>query len=348
MQQQRQIPVDVLVQQLSQIPGIKVTKIGDGHEPTFGEWGFKWLNTYKRGVVKDNTFWSTYYEPLVLHLVPVFGDCSISSITTSQIQDYFKGLRSKLALETQKKIRSTMWQIYEAGIDERVCFYNPVRHISLKSDIAPATKNVWTLEQYQIAYEYALSHPNGLDMITLMETAISRSELLGLTKANLDRQIPALVLTDGLVAVRDANTGHYELVHDGLKNNFRKRTIPISPLLATMLDLKPMKVMVRGENGKMHEQKQEYIFHAPHGGPYDPTNWYRRVERKFMADLHLAHPEVPTLTTHELRHTRATLLKNSGTDLFSVARLLGHRNLDMLAKRYAHDDVGALKEALKI
>lgn len=65
-----------------------------------------------------------------------------------------------------------------------------------------------------------------------------------------------------------------------------------------------------------------------------------------MRDLHAEHPEVPILTTHELRHSRATLLKNTGCDLFSIARLLGHCDLNMLAQRYAHDDLEALRRGL--
>ena len=60
------------------------------------------------------------------------------------------------------------------------------------------------------------------------------------------------------------------------------------------------------------------------------------------------HPEVPPLSPHELRHTRATLLKDQGKDIYSIAKLLGHSDLDMLSKRYAHDNVEALREALDI
>jgi integrase len=67
-----------------------------------------------------------------------------------------------------------------------------------------------------------------------------------------------------------------------------------------------------------------------------------------MRDLHEDHPEVPILTTHELRHTRTTLLKDAGTDLFSIARLLGHVDVNMLIKRYAHDNVETLRKTLGV
>ena len=62
-----------------------------------------------------------------------------------------------------------------------------------------------------------------------------------------------------------------------------------------------------------------------------------------------AHPEIKRLTPHELRHTRATLSANDDdVDLFQLAKLLGHSDLNMLIKRYAHTDVEAMRKALKI
>ena len=67
-----------------------------------------------------------------------------------------------------------------------------------------------------------------------------------------------------------------------------------------------------------------------------------------MADLHSAHPDTKMLTPHELRHTRATLSANDSVDLLQLAKLLGHSDLNMLIKRYAHTDVEAVRRALKL
>ena len=56
--------------------------------------------------------------------------------------------------------------------------------------------------------------------------------------------------------------------------------------------------------------------------------------------------DIPKLTPHELRHTRATLWVNSGANLFAVANVLGHADLQMLRKRYAHSDVESTRKLL--
>lgn len=344
-----QISVELLVQQLRHIPGIEVSvKYTDSM--SFSAWAEFWLDTYKKGIVKDNSYDGTSRNPVEVHLIPYFGIRPLASITPADVQLYFKTLRGMLSLETQRKIRNALRAIYDTAVECGKCQHNPVtKSLRLVSDIPAATKSTWSAEEYAIAFKFALHHPQGLAIITLMETALSRSELLGLCWKDLSIKSQTLILQNGLVCQKNTTTGHYELVHDGLKNDYRKRTIPISPLLCGLLTLKPRTILVGGnqkKGGSPHKVQPKFIFHAPDGGPYDPRNWYRRVLIKFMNDLHEAHPEVHTLTTHELRHTRATLLKDGGIDLFSIARLLGHCDLNMLAKRYAHDNVETLRNTL--
>lgn len=343
MQSQMQIPVEVLVRQLQHIPGIRVT-VEHVDVVLFEDWARQWLEKYKKGIVKDNTYRSTYLEPVELHLIPYFGGRELNSITSDEVQDYFKSLADNLSYETIKKIRNVLRQIYEAAIEKHISFESPVlSSLRLVSAIPPMEKNTWSASEYTTAFQYALHHVHGLEIIALMETAMSRSELLGLCWSDLDVDAKLLILHNGLVCQRSTTNGKYELVHAGLKNKYRQRSIPLSPLLCGLLALKPRSITVGGK-----KRNPAFIFHAPDGGPYDPRNWYRRVFQNFMRDLHDDHPEVPILTTHELRHTRATLLKDEGTDLFSIARLLGHVDLNMLARRYAHDNVEALRKALGI
>jgi integrase len=350
-----QIPVDLLVHQLQQIPGIKVsvekgpnlqTALSDGI--TFKEWALRWLEVYKRGIVKDNTFYGTYREPVEKYLIPNFGDCLLSSIHPEDIQIYFKSLADELSLETQKKLRNALKQIFDTAIESGYCGLNPVtRSLRLTSNVKPAEKHTWSEEEYQTAYQFALHHPCGLDIITLMETAITRSELLGLHWEDLNPAQKTLHIRHGLVSQKSSHSGKYELVNDGLKNKYRQRCIPLSPLLNGLLSLKPKTITLKvNQTRETQKVRTKFIFHGPTGGPYDPNNWYRRVLHGFMRDLHEEYPEVRMLTTHELRHTRATLLKDEGTDIFSISRLLGHCDLNMLAKRYAHDNVEALRKAL--
>ena len=92
--------------------------------------------------------------------------------------------------------------------------------------------------------------------------------------------------------------------------------------------------------------ESEFVFYSPEGRPYQPQNWSRRVFNRFMEDLLAAHPELPRLTPHELRHTRATLWLAQGVPELMVAKLLGDCDLKMLAKIYDHTSEETLRNAL--
>ena len=55
---------------------------------------------------------------------------------------------------------------------------------------------------------------------------------------------------------------------------------------------------------------------------------------------------IPALSPHELRHTRATIWVNEGKNLFAIAEQMGWSDLDMLRKRYGHADIQLLRKEL--
>ena len=65
-----------------------------------------------------------------------------------------------------------------------------------------------------------------------------------------------------------------------------------------------------------------------------------------MQALQRQYPEIPSLSPHKLRHTRATLWIAQGIEPYMVARLLGHSDLKMLTKIYDHTSEETLRNAL--
>lgn len=301
---------------------------------TFAEWAEMWLTTYKQGKVKGNTFRGTYAIPTRQQLIPYFGRAEMRSIKPIDIQAFFDTKGKTYALETLKKMRACLHAIFETAVENEVCYRNPVTaNLKLTSATPPPEKRVWNREQYSIALAFAQSRSDGLSVWLLLETGMSRSELLGLRRADVDYKNGCLCIRQGLVEMPDAETGHWGIVSSGLKNEHRRRQIPISAALLAVLRALP--------------PGSDWVISSPMGDAYRPSNWQRRVFNPFMDELTSKYPGIPRLSAHELRHTRATLWNNDRVDLFSLARLLGHADLDMLAKRYAHDDLESLKKALE-
>lgn len=93
---------------------------------------------------------------------------------------------------------------------------------------------------------------------------------------------------------------------------------------------------------KLKEQREkdnincEYVFITYYKGKYDAVstntlnNWCAKVGEMI---------NVPTLHPHDLRHSMATILKNSGMPLESVSKLLNHMSTDVTLKFYIKEDV---------
>lgn len=186
--------------------------------------------------------------------------------------------------------------------------------------------------------QYAESHRYGLDVIIMLSYGITRSELLGIMWEDIDFENRTLYIKRGVTDAQDATTRKMKIEIGDPKNEFRNRAIPISNYIIELF--------------KKRERKGEFVFCNNKGKVCSPSLWSRRHFNVFMKDMHAHYlskeVNIPILTPHELRHTRATLWVNSGANLFAVANVLGHSDLKMLRKRYAHSDIESTRKLLDI
>lgn len=309
----------------------------------FSDWAHSCLTMYKKPYVKANTYYGTYLEPLEKHLIPYFGHMDLDSIRPVHVQNYINRAAEKYAPETLKKDYNILNLIFQTAVDNPLCSKSPMtKSIKLPKYEVRAKKQAYTQEQYDIAYDFASKWPNGLSVMLLLETGISRSELLGLRWEDLDLPGRCIHIRQGLVAYHSEDAGKQVMESSGLKNKFRQRTIPIvNEELWDRLCRIPRTIRLNGRT-----VSPEHIFYSPEGNPYQPNNWANRVYRPFVKALHQEHPELPELSPHELRHTRATLWIAQGIQPYMAARLLGHSDLKMLTKIYDHTSEDTLRNVL--
>lgn len=315
----------------------------------FKDWAPKCLELYKKPYVKGSTYNGTYLTPVKKHLIPYFGGTAIDAIRPIQIQEYVNQMSKKYAPETIKKDFTILTFILQHAVENGLCQVNPALRSIRIPKVERADKTAYTQDEYDTAYRFAAKHPDGLAIMLMLETGISRSELLGLRWEDIDIENRVLHIRQGLVAYQDLDEKTWVMEASGLKNAYRRRDIPlVDDTLVEGLRAKPriIRVKSRGKNAEK-EVETEFVFHSPEGLPYQPNNWSNRVFFPFMRELVRAHPELPMLSPHELRHTRATLWIAQGIEPYMVARLLGHCDVKMLAKVYDHTTVDTLRDIVK-
>lgn len=310
-----------------------------GKEECFDTWAKKVLDNIK-GTVKDSSYNLTYKNSIENHLIPYFGKRKLSEIKQIDIQNYFNKKSEELALESLKKHKMAINKIFEYAVINDLCTKNPVSMIKLTSNKKASEKRTYTKEQSELVLKYSTTHRFGLGINLMLEYGISRSELLGLMWCDIDFDNKLMYINRVVTDVQNANTGKMQIVIGEPKNDFRKRVIPIKDETVNLLL----------ENKK----NSNFVICNAKNNVCSPRTWSRRHYNIFMKEMHeyymnLESPiNIPILNPHELRHTRATIWVNEGKNLFAVADILGHSDLKMLRKRYAHADTESIRKMLKL
>ena len=92
---------------------------------------------------------------------------------------------------------------------------------------------------------------------------------------------------------------------------------------------------------KVRHIGHDLMFTSPMGKQLNPHN-LRRAFRKAVKEA-----GIEDLRPHDLRHTYGTRLAQSGVDLYTISKLLGHNDI-RATQRYAHHCTASLKRGIDI
>lgn len=290
---------------------------------TFGKWATKWLETYKKPNVNPNSYTNTYETPLYKHILPYFGKAHIASIRNADVQTFINS-KSELSESYLDKIVITLNQIFNAAIDNELCYKNPCKNVKARSDKNSKSTRHYSDEEMKLVTENTTMP----EIIVMMQTGLRRGEVLGLTWADIDFKNYTLSVNRSISDISEKGKRCVEIFPP--KHN-SYRTIPISRELAKMLSKIP--------------KKSVYIFPNEKGELYSPNLWQSRYRRE-MQRLE-ATTGVKALRAHELRHTAGTAMSRHGVDIFTIQKILGHKDIKLTTNLYVHDEVERLRNALQ-
>lgn len=305
----------------------------------FNEWSLQWLHSM-RGTVKDNTYYSSYKIPVERHLNPVFQDTPLSKISSIDIQNYFAERYDIFSLETLKKDKHCLKRIFTSAQCNGLCNINPVLDIKLKHNNSLNEMEIYTPKEVELIYAYAEYHRYGDEIYTMLETGMRRGELLALKWDDIDFARKTISIKRAVSDCIDSESGKYKRIIDIPKNEYSIRTMPISSSLCNVL-------LRRKAMGHC-----EFVFPNQYGNVCSPRNWSRRHYDVFMRDMQNFYKQqdiyINTYSPHALRHTRASIWVNNGLNLYAISKILGHSDLQMLRKRYAHSNVDEIRRLMNI
>ncbi len=284
-----------------------------GRKTKFSEWAQAYLD--QKVALRERTL-DKYESALRVHLLPEFGDASLTAIARSDVQAWVVSLKRRgYAPETIRGFYDLLAAMMKLAEEEGLVARTPCRRINLPAVIKHEQHCLTPEEVERLA---AAVDPRYRALVYVAAyLGLRWQELAGLRRRYLD--LSARPATLRVVSTIERAHGRYRVVDLG-KTKAARRTLKMPDFLADMLtwhvDAFP---------------NNEWVFPAPEGGFLTYVNFRRRVWEPAVREAGL----VP-LTIHQLRHTAAALMVDEGADPLQIKRRMGHEDIRTTFNTYGH------------
>jgi len=245
------------------------------------------------------------------HLLPFFGNCSLTSITPDLISQYkahrysenTKPATLNRELSLMKHAFNLAWKEW-GWVTE-----NPVSKVKMERE-NNARDRVLSYEEEDKLLKVSPLWLRDITQFALL-TGAREGEILNL-------QWPQVDLFRRVATIRQDKTGSVKSI----------------PLTSTAFELLKNKSKIRQIHCGL-------IFPSENGTRFTASNLGRAFRKALMK------AEIKDFRFHDLRHTFASRLAQRGVDLYLIQKLLGHREPRMV-QRYAHHSVESLRAGIEV
>lgn len=281
---------------------------------------------------------------LLNHINRYLGDLLITEIKPIDIIYMINDLSSNknpntgkpMSKKTLKTIVATTSRIFEMAIDNDWAFKNPARNKAKNIPKNARKKEVTAISERDRKLILSIPHKCQIAAMIMMLLGLRANELIALKWIDLDFNTKRAYIRRHAVKI---SANEYE-IQSGTKNG-KKRYVTIPDILLE----------------KLREEKitssSEYVFPKTDGEPHTPSSW-KSVWNGYINSLNYSlyiedHPSVSKydpkgypktlkINPHQLRHTYATLLYLSNTDVLTASKLMGHSSVQITLDIYTHLD----------
>ena len=246
------------------------------------------------------------YKVAFQHCLSLY-EMPLKSIKYYHLQQIIDDTKRKgLSYSSCKKIRSLISLMFKYGIIMEYCNKNYANLLNLGKNKAIRPHKPFTRQK--INKLWSNLNIEGVDtVLILIYTGMRVGELLNLTKDNIYLRQKYLKITKS-------------------KTKAGLRSIPIHEKIL------PLIINRMNKYGK-------FLICDETGNPYNYSK-YRTLWNKIMQQINAKH------STHDCRHTCATLMDNAEVNFNAKRRILGHSDGDVTDTVYTHKNLKQLRKAI--
>ena len=317
-------------------------------DTTLGEYlEHDWLPAVAPPRVKYSTY-RDRKRVCMKYVIPVVGSVVLQELTQVHLNHLYKVLleRGRIGKEGGLSPATVhgVHRILHRALRDAVRWGYVERNVSEYADPPPTrvvqaarrrSMRTWSQDELRHFLEATGDDDYHALWLTAATTGLRRSELLGLTWADVD-------LVAAHVSVRQtvlrSEEGGYSPADDQ-KSDRSARTIHLDrATVATLREHRKDQQRRRGQVGDEWED-HDLVFADQNGHWFDPD----KISKAFRSAVDAL--DLPRIRLHDLRHTHASLLLRAGINPKVVSERLGHSSVAFTLDTYAHVMPGMQPEA---
>lgn len=293
----------------------------------FAEYGAKWVKAYKSHLT-DGPY-NTHVRMLNRWLEKN-GNQLMTEITSTDVISYYQ-MFSGMSASTLNSARDTIKGVFKAALADGIIQKDPAANVKPPRGTKGTHREI-TLEERHLIH--ATDHRLRLPVLVMLYTGLRRGEVMAL---DIDRDVDfnKMELTVN-EAIRFDETGKPMIVDP--KTEAGHRTIPMLEGLANELQGHHGMLCLSAKGIRMTESAwsrawESYLYALGKTKNGCPKRWAKSVWKPVE------------IRPHDLRHSFCTMLYDSGVDLKTAMRWMGHADQTMTMRIYTHLTETRQKEA---
>lgn len=275
----------------------------------------KWLDDVKPRLAPAT--WRKHESIIRVHVVPGLGHRRLSELSVTDVRRWLGS--GTMDGQTRRHLRATLRRALGDAIRDGLLLRNPAA-LAEPAPLDKAERRILSAEDVRLVTYEARDELYWPLWVVIANTGLRVSEALGLAWSDVDLQRREVRVRVQLA--RQDGTW----VRRPLKTRKSKRTVPLTEDAIEALRVQRERQIVAQDVRPI----DGLVFTTPTGYPVHSSNilpdWYRTLSRLGL----------PKVTTHDLRHSAATIMFRQGVPIEAIADLLGHSTTRVTADLYRH------------
>jgi integrase len=311
---------------------------------TLDEWFDKWLDIYKMNC-RNNT--KETYRRHYKRIQDDLGWRKLNKLDITTIQEAFNKLRSDNERKNSKKILSAM---LDKAVESDLLVKNVALHINtVVSKEDKKERRVLTADEERLFLEESIGKWYYNLFVVALETGMRIGELGGLQWSDIDfcKKGKSVAHVGNSMTYFENQDGKYVYELHNTKTN-KNRDIPLSSKAVQALQQQKFVKQSLVNKGKLPlDGYSELVFVTRNNRPITQFLVSECIDG-VVKNINKKYPDkaFERVTPHTFRHTFATRLMEANIPMKTIAKLLGHKQLQMTTDLYTHVSDDLLYEAV--